>query len=163
MVQWVVDTSPLIFLANLDRLDLLRNGADMVLAPPAVIHEVRMHPDAASRKVDQALSTWLKVRHVVDLSALEVLQAEVDSGEAEAIALAREVGADRVVMDDLDGRRLARRLGLVAVGTLGLLLAARLRGELPSLQKEILKLRAGGFRVSEALADAAMREAGEVE
>jgi predicted nucleic acid-binding protein len=80
MTRWVVDTSPLI-LAKLNRLDLIRNGADEVLAPPAVVHEVRMHPDAASRKIDEALSAWLKVRPVEDLSALEILAAAVDSGE----------------------------------------------------------------------------------
>jgi len=163
MTRWVVDTSPLIFLAKLDRLDLLRDGADEILAPPAVVHEVRMHPDDASRKIDMVLSAWLKVRPVGDLSALEVLLADLDPGEAETIALARELKADRVVMDDLDGRRLARRLGVVVVGTLGLLLAARLRGELPSLHAEILGLRAGGFRISDALVEAVMREAGEVE
>ena len=45
MTRWVVDTSPLIFLAKLDRLDLLRKGADEILAPPAVIEEVRAHPE----------------------------------------------------------------------------------------------------------------------
>lgn len=46
MIRWVVDSSPLIFLAKLDRLDLLREGADEILAPPAVLQEVRSHPDS---------------------------------------------------------------------------------------------------------------------
>lgn len=66
-------------------------------------------------------------------------------------------------MDDLDGRRFARRLGVIAVGTLGLLLAARLRGDLPSLRAEIERLRAGGFRVSSALVEAVLRTAGEAD
>jgi uncharacterized protein len=163
MTRWVVDSSPLIFLAKLDRLELLRREADEILAPPAVIEEVRFHPDSASRKIDDAISTWLNIRQVEDRSALEVLLGDLGHGEAEAIVLSRQVEADRVVMDDLDGRRFARRLGVPAVGTLGLLLAARLRGELPSLGLEMEKLRAGGFRLSEALERAVLRNAGEAD
>lgn len=161
MTRWVVDTSPLIFLAKLDRLDLLRKGADEILAPPAVIDEIRSHPDDASRQIAKAVSSWLTVMQVEDRGTLEMLRGDLGSGEAEAIILSRQVGADRVVMDDLDGRRFAHRLGVTAVGTLGLLLAARLRGELPALRLEIEKLRAAGFRVSEALVGAVLRDSGE--
>jgi predicted nucleic acid-binding protein len=161
MTRWVVDTSPLIFLAKLDRLDLLRHGADEVLAPPAVIEEVRTHTDYASRKIDEAISVWLGVRAVEDRGALAVLLGDLGAGEAETVTLSRQVGADRVIMDDLDGRRFARRLGIATLGTLGLLLAARLRGELPSLRVEIDRLRAGGFRMSEELVEAVLRNAGE--
>lgn len=87
--------------------------------------------------------------------------ADLDAGEAEVIALAREVSAERVIMDDLDGRRFAHRLGLAPIGTLGLLLAARLRGELPSLQEEIERLQSVGFRISGALRRAFLERAGE--
>jgi hypothetical protein len=56
MSRWVVDTSPLIFLAKLSRLDLLRKSADEVLVPAAVIEEVRAYPDEASRKIEDALA-----------------------------------------------------------------------------------------------------------
>jgi hypothetical protein len=161
MTRWVVNTSPLIFLAKLDRLDLLRIGADEVLVPPAVLEEAQKYPDEAKRKIEEAASSWLKVTPVRDRGVVEVLLADLGPGEAEAIALAREKGAERVVLDDLDGRRFARRVGLATIGTLGLLLAARLRGELPSLEAEIERLRAGGFRISTELVTAALRAAGE--
>jgi predicted nucleic acid-binding protein len=66
-----------------------------------------------------------------------------------------------VVIDDLDGRRFAYRLGLAPIGTLGLLLAARLRGDLPSLHQEIERLEAAGFRISGALRRAVLERAGE--
>jgi hypothetical protein len=66
-----------------------------------------------------------------------------------------------VVLDDLDARRFARRLGLGMVGTVGLLLAARLRGELPSLHQEIEQLEVLGFRVAPDLVEAVLRVAGE--
>jgi hypothetical protein len=161
MSRWVVDTSPLIFLAKLNRLDLLRKSADEVLAPAAVIEEVRAYPDEASRKIEDALGSWLREEKVEERRIVDVLLADLDFGEAEVIALAHESSAERIVMDDLDGRRFARRLGLEPVGTLGLLLAARLRGELGSLREEIERLEREGFRVSPSLRASVLLAAGE--
>lgn len=161
MSRWVVDTSPLIFLAKLDRLDLLRRSADKVLVPAAVIEEVRAYPDEASRKIEDALGSWLREEKVEGRQVVDILLADLDFGEAEVIALAHETSAERIVMDDLDGRRFARRLKLEPIGTLGLLLAARLRGELSSLREEIGRLERQGFRVSPSLVEAVLRASGE--
>jgi predicted nucleic acid-binding protein len=72
MRLWVVDTSPLIFLAKLDRLDLLRKGADQVVAPPAVFQEIAGHPDEASVRIDDARLSWLSVRAVKDRRVVDV-------------------------------------------------------------------------------------------
>ncbi|HET9225315.1 MAG TPA: DUF3368 domain-containing protein [Thermoanaerobaculia bacterium] len=161
MRLWVVDTSPLIFLAKLDRLDILSRSADQIVAPPAVLQEIEEYPDAASERIDDATKTWLSVKPVTDRRLVDVLMADLDAGESEVIALALELEAERIVLDDLDARRLAQRLGVAPVGTLGLLLAAKLRGEIQSLRAEIDRLRQAGFRVSPALSQAILREAGE--
>jgi len=101
------------------------------------------------------------MRPVRDVRLLAVLKRELGDGEAEAITLALETHAARIVLDDLDARRLADRLGLKLVGTLGLLLASKLRGEIPSLRAEIDRLRNEGFRASPALVEAILRSAGE--
>lgn len=66
-----------------------------------------------------------------------------------------------MVIDDLDARRFARRVDLGVIGTMGLLLAARLRGEIPSLREDIEQLQALGFHVAPSLTDVLLREAGE--
>lgn len=161
MRLWVVDTSPLIFLAKLDRLDLLRRGAEQIVVPPAVFREIDEYPDSASESIDKAKTSWLSMRAVEDRRLVDVLMADLDAGESEVIALALELEAERVILDDLDARRLAQRLGVSPVGTLGLLLAAKLRGELQSLRAEIDRLLQAGFRVSPTLRQAVLREAGE--
>jgi len=158
---WVVDASPLIFLAKLERLDLLRQAAGSVCLPQAVADEIRAKPDMATQLLEQALQTWIEVRVVDNRMAVDLLLAELDLGEAEVIVLAKILNAKYVVMDDLDARRFARRVGLRPIGTLGLLLAARLRGEIPSLQAEIQRLEKFGFRVSSALKAQILRAAGE--
>ena len=161
MTTWVADTGPLIFLAKLGRLDLLRRGVDQVYVPQAVLDEVRAKPDEATKAIEEASRSWLSVQKVGDPRTAEILLATLDRGEAEVIVLAKELDADRVVMDDLDARRFARRAGFDIVGTFGLLLAARLRGEIPSVREEIERLRALGFRASPALVEAILKEAEE--
>ncbi|HUM37330.1 MAG TPA: DUF3368 domain-containing protein [Anaerolineae bacterium] len=161
MSLWVVDASPLIFLAKLERLDLLRQAAGSVCLPQAVADEIQARPDMATQVLEQALRTWIEVRVVDNRMAVDLLLAELDLGEAEVIVLAKILNAEYVVMDDLDARRFARRVGLRPVGTPGLLLTARLRGEIPSLQAEIQRLEKFGFRVSSALKAQLLRAAGE--
>ncbi len=60
MSCWVVDTSPLIYLVQLGRLDLLRGGADEILMPPAVLRELRAKPDAWTPDIEVAHRTWLR-------------------------------------------------------------------------------------------------------
>lgn len=161
MTLWVVDTSPLLFLAKLERLDLLQQGADSVYIPQAVWEEVCAKPDTAYIQIERAISVWLKVATVANTEAVELLLADLDWGEAEAIVLAKTLKAEYVLLDDLDARRFARRAGLKPVGTLGVLLAARLRGEIPSIRLEIDRLQALGFRASTELIKAVLQEAGE--
>ncbi len=161
MSCWVVNSSPLIYFAKLDRLDLLQRGADEVLVPPIVLRELSVKPDASTGKIDAVCSTWLRCEAPGDRKVFDVLRLELDAGEAEAIALALERSADRIIIDDLAGRRCARRLGVPVIGTLGLLLAARLQGEIKSLTSEIERLRVAGFYAGEALVKEVLRVAGE--
>jgi hypothetical protein len=162
MSCWVVDTSPLIFLSKLGRLDLLRHRAQKILVPRAVLTELQARPDQGFPAIEAALGSWLHLVEPGNRSSVDLLRIDLGAGEAEAIVIAREEQAEKIVMDDLDGRRYARLLGLQPVGTLGVLLAARLRGELASLAAEIERLRQLGFRASDALVRTVLETAGEV-
>ncbi len=159
MSLWVADASPLIFLAKLERLDLLA-GED-IRVPAAVMAEIGAKADEACKQIEQAANVWLKVQEVGNRETVQVLLADLDLGEAEVIALAKEINADNVLLDDLDARRFARRVGLSTIGTVGILLAARLQGKIPSLKDEIDRLQIHGFRVSKALIEEALKATGE--
>ena len=94
-------------------------------------------------------------------AAVEVLLAELDPGEAEAIVLAQEIGARWLIVDNREPRVLARRLGLSVVGTAGLLVEAKKRGLIPECRSAIQELLARGFRLAPGVVNAALRAAGE--
>jgi predicted nucleic acid-binding protein len=101
------------------------------------------------------------VRNVTDETAVTLVQASLHKGEAEAIFLATELHAERLVMDDQDARRFANRCGLAVIGTLGILLAAKQRGAIASLRAEINALASLGFRANPRLVTAVLQSAGE--
>jgi predicted nucleic acid-binding protein len=161
MSLWVVNTSPLVFLGNLGRLELLRHEGREVCLPQAVAEEIAEKPDAAAQAVQAACATWLQVRNVTDQTAVTLVQASLHKGEAEAIVLATELHAERLVMDDQDARQFAIRCGLTVIGTLGILLAAKQRGAIASLRAEINALASLGFRANPRLVTAVLQSAGE--
>lgn len=154
MSRWVVDTSPLILLAKIDRLSLLRAGATEIYIPTAVA-------DEAAQQVQSATKEWLTIQPIQNQAQLQHHLHTLDSGEAEAITLAQELSADYVLLDDLDARRTCRAIGQKNIGTLGVLLAAKQRGLIPSLHTEIEKLRLAGLWASDALVDAVLQAAQE--
>ena len=161
MSVWVVNTSPLVFLGHLGRLELLQREGGEICIPRAVAEEVAEKPDAAAQAVQAACAAWMQVRDVADRTAVSLVQATLHKGEAEAIVLATELQAERLVMDDLDARRFAARCGLKVVGTVGILLSAKRRGEIVSLREEIDRLAALGFRANPRLIAAVLQSAGE--
>jgi uncharacterized protein len=161
MSTWIVDAGPLIFLAKLGRLDLLQQ-ADVVCIPQAVYNETQQYNDAAAAVIAHIARSWLKVCVVRNQQETHTLLTDLDIGEAEVIALAKELQPDRLILDDMDARRLARRYGFSVTGTVGLLLAARLRNGIPSLRTELDRLKAVGFWINPQLEEAILKEAEEV-
>ena len=101
------------------------------------------------------------MRPVADRHAVRLLRSQLHAGESEVLVLGHELSAVWVVLDDLDARRIASRLGLQVVGTIGLLLAAKQRGDIPSLRIELDRLLAKGFRLSPKLRALVLARAGE--
>ena len=158
----VANTTPLIGLAVIRRLDLLQRLFHEVFIAEAVYQEsVAAGRDAGGAKEDVSAATWIRTVHVNDRLAVEVLLDELDLGEAETIVLARELGVDWVLMDERKGRRKLTQLGLPKIGTLGILLKAKRGGLLAAIRPDVERLRHGGFSISQAVVDAVLREARE--
>src|SRR4051794_28367876 len=119
----VSDTSAISSLMVIGRLDLLSAVFGEVIIPVVVHSELlSFFPD---------LPKWIRVERVTDLVAVNHFRTELDPGESEAIQLARELRADRLLIDDRKGRLVAERLGVNIVGLLGVILLAKSRGFIP--------------------------------
>ena len=157
----VGDASPLIGLSAVRRLDLLRQLYAEVLIPEAVRDEVRALPNAPGA-ADLLAAEWIRVHPLNDTRLLRALAGELDPGEAEAIALAAEVGADLLLIDERRGRASAKRLGLRVVGVLGVLVEAKEKGLLPAIRPVIDALvYETGFYLSDALRRSVLDRVGE--
>jgi predicted nucleic acid-binding protein len=155
----VSDASPIIALAAIGQVDLLRGVHGDVLVPAAVRDEI--HGDATGVAL-LAASPWIAVRSATRRDLVRDLEHRVDAGEAEAIALAIELDADFLVIDDRRGRIVARSLGLRLTGVVGILLEAKARGLVPEIRALLDDLaRGAAFRVSGELRRHALDLAGE--
>lgn len=158
----VSDTSPLRALAHLGQVELLGRFFGRVLVPPAVAEELRQ---ARPMLPSLDLSPWpfIEVRAVADLSGAMPYISELHAGEAQALALAIEVGATHLLIDESQGRKMARAAGLVPLGVLGLLVRAKKAGIVQNVGPLVDRLRTEiRFHVSQAVQEAALREAGEM-
>src|ERR1051325_4851925 len=99
---------------------------DEIVIPPAVLKEAESNKSTLGA-VQVGKYPWLQVRAPSNAAQVNELLRDLDSGEAEAIALAIELGAE-ILIDESDGREVARRLGLSRVGALGVLLRLKQRG-----------------------------------
>jgi predicted nucleic acid-binding protein len=87
---------------------------------------------------------WVRCGSPAASPLLNLLSLHLHRGEAEAIALAADLRADVVIIDEQEGRELAAQAGLHVIGVLGILLRAKREGQIPALKPEIQSLRMKG-------------------
>jgi predicted nucleic acid-binding protein len=158
------NTSPISNLAVIGRLSLLRSQFREIWIPGAVQSELHQLSDpAALKEIQQALQAgWIKPQALRDDHVARLLAAALDPGEAEAIALALELPADLILLDERDGRSAAERVGLRVTGVLGVLLRAKDDGQIQLIKPEIVALRAQArFFLSARLQEKVLALAGE--
>lgn len=159
----VSNTTPLIGLASIERLNLLHQLFGNIYIPITVKNELEIEEDETNRiKIDLLKHEWIKAVFVKDQLAVEVLLDELDKGEAETIVLAREIGAYPVLMDERKGRRKLTQLGIPKIGTVGLLLKAKQSGYITEIKDDLMTLRMNGFSISQFVIDAVLEQAGEL-
>jgi uncharacterized protein len=150
----VSNTSPILNLAIIGHLHLVREQFTIVRIPPSVLHELRLNEELpGSQSIRQAVEQgWIIVEEIHDRKVVRVLQRELDWGESEAIALALQIDADRILLDEREARRVAKSLDLQVTGILGVLLRAQKEGQLASLEQAVTELQErAGFWIAPEL------------
>ncbi|HBL14230.1 MAG TPA: DUF3368 domain-containing protein [Cyanobacteria bacterium UBA11162] len=158
----VCNTSPITNLAAVKQLDLLQQLYGYVVIPEAVYGELVGFGDQIPGSQEVQTLSWIERQQVTNIALVLAFQEDLDPGEAEAIALAIELGADLLLLDELQGRQVATRFGLKIQGVLGVLVAAKARGLISQVKPVLDELVSrAGFWVAEGLYDRILQMAGE--
>jgi uncharacterized protein len=155
----VSDTSPISNLLQIGEIELLRLIFSRVIIPDAVYREIC---EVEANRTALIQLDWIERMTVSDTTLRDRLLLTVDPGEADAIALAVELSADYLLIDEALGRSVAKDLGLNITGLLGVLLRAKRDGHITQIKPYLDRLvNEVGFRLSAALIDDALYQAGE--
>ena len=150
----VADTSPLTALLTLGEENLLPKLFAEVIIPDAVRTEL------LSNHV--RLPDWLKVATVQNPAQVGKYSQIVDAGEAEAIELAQELHADRLLIDERKGRKLAVQEGVAVIGLLGVVLLAKRKALIPSARHLLQRLdQEAGMYLAADICNQALKTVGE--
>jgi len=161
MQKVVSNSSPIIHLAKIDKLYLLMEYFREIIIPDAVFQECI--PDGKSHKEIELIKNtqWIKIEKVSNSNMVRLLLSDLDYGEANAITLANQISADLILLDDMEAREKARKIELKVTGTIGILLRAKLDGQIKSLKKNMIMLKESGFWIKDSLLQKLLAEANE--
>jgi predicted nucleic acid-binding protein len=158
----VSNTSPITNLAAIGQFDLLRELYGSLVIAQSVWQELNAKGEVWPGRDEVARASWVEHRKAEHPALILALRRDLNEGEAETLALAVELGADLVLLDEKEGRHAAQRLGLQVIGVIGILLEAKSQGLIATIRPHLDALRhAAGFFVSDTLYDYALELAQE--
>jgi predicted nucleic acid-binding protein len=138
----ISDTSCLIALTKIDKLDLLKNLYQEII----ITQDVNV-------EFGGLLPEWILISEVKNTQKQHELENRLDKGEASSIALALEIKNSTLIIDEIKGRKIAQSLNIDIIGTIGIILLAEKKELIKDVTGIILKLVNKGFRLSDNLID----------
>jgi len=147
----ISDTSCFIILSKISELDLLHKVYEDIFTTPEVATEY-----------GETLPAWVKIISVKDKYRQQLLEMQLGKGESSAMALSLEIPDSILILDDYKARKTAEMLNLKFIGTIGLIIKAKLTGIIPSVKPLLQKIRQTNFRLSADMELHAIKEAGEL-
>ena len=146
----ITDSSCFIILQKINAIHLLNDLFAVVITTPEIAGEYGF-----------SLPDWVVIQSVTNLSLQENFKKSVDPGEASAIALATEIDYDYLIIDDLEARKFAEKLGLNVKGSVGVLLSAKQKGFIPLIRPYLDMIQQTNFRISAKIIQNVLKAAGE--
>jgi len=153
-IKVICNSSPIIGLAKIERLDIIEKLYREIIVPEAVFDELitkgrdKDKTTAINKLIDKNIVIVQKVKN---RELIRALRKDLDYGESEVIALAVELQADLVILDEKDARDIADFYNLTKTGLLGILIRAKERGFISSVKEYMDRLIKAGFRIDENL------------
>jgi len=149
------DSSALIALTIVDKLELLEKIFDTIYVPQSVYDEVVVSHKPQSRKLQTFLSDKIKT------VKLDISKMGLGQGELEAIRLYKDLNADFLLIDDKRAKSFAKLNGVNVIGSLGVLMLAKEMGLVETIKDDLQKLEDSNLFISKHLVETILREVGE--
>ena len=159
MPKIVSNTTPILSLLKLDRLDLLQKLYTRIYIPTAVFSEIEAGKTRAFYK-DLSKIDWINIIEIQNKQAVKYI-LDLDSGEAEAIVLATEINADLILLDEKLARFHAKHADLKVTGTIGVLIKAKAQGLIDQLEPLLNELIEKDVWISEKLKEEVLKRTDE--
>jgi predicted nucleic acid-binding protein len=156
----ICDTSPIQYLHQIGFLHLLGAFYLRVIIPVAVLNEIERGLEIGIDLPDVRTLPWLKIQVAEQLDKVPAAPG-LGAGEKEVLALGLQVPDALLILDERLGRLHAQALKLTFTGTLGILLRAKVEGQIPRIEPLLAHLGSLGFRLSAATKAAVLGQAGE--
>lgn len=164
-IRVICNTSPVIGLMSIHRLELLWQLFDEVFLPQAVYDELcadSLRHASEAEKVKNAVEAGkFKIYHVQNSAAVRNLYGKLHLGELEVIIGAKEAGIPIAVIDERAARKMAAVFLVDTIGILGILRMSKNSGYIERIKPELDALRRNGYRISEQLYQQILSQAGE--
>lgn len=161
MRRVVVNTTPLIALSHVGRLDILKKLYGEVTIPEAVYNELSVKAESVCKKAVDSSLDWIRVDKIKNQMAKTMYKTQLHDGEVEVMILAKEVAADVVIIDDANAKKHAKYLGLSVTGTLGVLIKAKQKGYINELRPILQRMVESGIYLSQSLIELCLKQVGE--
>lgn len=158
--SWTVNSSPLILLGKIGRVNLLTDVAGRVSVPVSVVEEIQVGDGGESIVNVIQSDERFHIKDNVEVPP-NLLGWDLGSGETQVIALALESGSTRVVLDDREARRSAKSYDVPVIGTLGLVGRAKEQRIIRQAKPVIKELCDNGLYASDELVSWILDEVGE--
>ena len=157
----ICDSTVLIGLAKVGKLDVLKQIYKEIYIPEAVYNEVVSRGKGKPGVGEIANAQWIKKEPVKDKRTVDLLIAEMGYGEAEILVLGKELNADWILVDDERARSAAVSAGFNIIGLAGILLLAKQLKLITSIKPLLDELKNKNFRLSDKIYKEILKKAGE--
>jgi len=160
-VRVICNSTPLIALSSIHKLQLLHHVFGEIIIPEKVYHEVVIAGSGKYGSFDVKACPWIRVMRTSNYALKNILMQVLDEGEAEVIALADEQKAALVIIDERLARKYASDAGFNVIGTLGIIAKSKVQGYVPEARGLIVTLLEKGIWFNNALVNRILLELGE--
>lgn len=161
MRKVIVNSTPLIALCHVNKLDLLRQLYGEITIPMAVYKEISVKEDSVCKHAVENAREWIHVEKIQNEMARAMYKTQLHDGEVEVMILAKETNGDLVIIDDQNAKKHAKYLGLPVTGTLGVLIKAKQKGLIPELRPLLDTMVQKNIYIKDSLIRLCLKQVGE--